>query len=257
MKKAIVAVSYGTLNAEACEKSICAFEKALKKAFPEYELKRAFTGKRIREMIKSRGGEAQSVEETLEELANDGYDEIAVQPSHIIDGSECELIYGAVKKYEDKFSKICVGKPLLSSAEDMEAVCRVLANEFCADNGELVVMGHGSDHRSNCVYAELADVCRRLGYGHIHIATLESTPSLEDLFPALALSLSGKIFLTPLLFAAGDHACRDMAGDEPHSWKSRLTAAGYSVVPVVKGLGEYAEIRGLYTVHLKNALQNT
>ena len=42
-----------------------------------------------------------------------------------------------------------------------------------------------------------------------------------------------------------------MAGDGPESWKSRLEEQGFQVRCVVRGMGEYPEIRGLYIRHLQ------
>lgn len=46
-----------------------------------------------------------------------------------------------------------------------------------------------------------------------------------------------------------------MAGDEPDSWKSTLASQGFEVVPVVKGLGEYAEVREMYAEHLRRIIK--
>lgn len=254
MKKAILAVSYGTANAAARERSIDAWETALAKAFPDYDVRRAFTGKRICEILRKQGNPVDSVKEALERLAAEGYDEVAVQPSHIIGGCECDSIRDTVASLRGCFSKLVMGKPLLSCASDLEIICRLLYQTFGGDESQIVVMGHGTEHRANHIYADLGNTCRTLGYTNIHIATLESTPNLDDLLPTLKASGQKNITLTPLLFAAGDHACRDMAGDGPDSWKSVLTDEGFCVTAVVKGLGEYEEIRALYVAHLKAAL---
>ena len=64
-----------------------------------------------------------------------------------------------------------------------------------------------------------------------------------------------KVIITPFLLVAGDHANNDMAGDEPDSWKSTLASQGFEVVPVVKGLGEYAEVREMYAEHLRRIIK--
>ena len=254
MKKAILAVSYGTVNAQARARSVEAFEQALREAFPEYEVRRAFTGRRMREMAKKQGIPADSVEEALAGLVRDGFEEVAIQPSHVIGGNEFDSIGEAAEAFRGSLKRLVIGKPLLWDRTDLAAVCRLLHDALDADDAELVIMGHGSEHSANSLYTDFADVCRALGYSRMHIATLESTPTLDDLLPELRASGRTKITLTPLLFAAGDHACRDMAGDGPDSWKSRLEAEGFSVKPVVTGLGEYPGIRALYTAHMKAAV---
>lgn len=254
MKKAIIAASYGTVSAAARTNSIDTLEAALAETFPDYEIRRAFTGRRIRTLLKEQGISVDSVEEALARLAADGYDEAAIQPSHIISGSEYDSVCEAAAAFHGLFSKLVIGTPLLSGKADLEAVCRLLYENLAASDNEVVIMGHGSEHHANRLYADFANTCRMLGCTHMHIATLESSPNLDDLLPLLKASGRSKITLTPLLFVAGDHACRDMAGDEPHSWKSRLITEGFDVTAVVKGLGEYPEIRALYAAHLSAAI---
>ena len=56
------------------------------------------------------------------------------------------------------------------------------------------------------------------------------------------------------MLVAGDHANNDMAGDEDDSWKSQFTAAGFEVETLIKGLGEYPEVRAIYIDHIKEAM---
>ena len=53
------------------------------------------------------------------------------------------------------------------------------------------------------------------------------------------------------MLVAGDHAHTDMAGAQEGSWKSVLEGKGFEVRCIVKGMGEYPEIRSLYVRHLK------
>lgn len=62
-----------------------------------------------------------------------------------------------------------------------------------------------------------------------------------------------QVILAPFMIVAGDHAKNDMAGDDPESWYSQFKEAGFSVKPVLKGLGEYPGIRRLFVEHLKAA----
>ena len=51
-----------------------------------------------------------------------------------------------------------------------------------------------------------------------------------------------------------DHAHHDMAGNSPDSWVGQFHAAGFEVCPVIKGLGEYADIRAIFIEHIKKAI---
>ena len=55
-KKMILAASFGTSYLENGEKTIGAIERVLQDSFPEYEVKRAFTSKKIIAKLKKRDG---------------------------------------------------------------------------------------------------------------------------------------------------------------------------------------------------------
>lgn len=254
MKKAILAVSYGTTYEDALKHSVGALEDDFRLAYPDCTVFRAFTGKRIIELLKKKGICVNNVEEMLTLLAQDGYDEIIVQPTHIISGDEFDKIGAAVSAMSDRFSSVRIGAPLLDSTSDLEALCRFCAEQYGREGGALVLMGHGSGHEANRLYRDFAETCRKLGHTDMFIATLEAPPCLEDILPHLHAGGYRDITIAPLLFVAGGHACRDMAGDESHSWKSKLESEGFHVTAVVKGLGEYPEVRALYVKHLQQAM---
>lgn len=254
MKKAILAVSYGTTYEDALKSSVGALEDAFRLAYPDYTVFRAFTGKRIIELLKKKGICVNNVEEMLTQLAREGYDEVIVQPTHIINGDEFDKIGAAVAAMSDRFRTVRIGAPLLDSASDLETLCNFYAERYGREGGALVLMGHGSGHEANRLYCDFGETCRKLGHTNMFIATLEATPCLEDVLPQLHAGGYRDVIIAPLLFVAGGHACRDMAGDEPHSWKSKLEAEGFTVTAVVKGLGEYPEVRALYVKHLQNTM---
>jgi sirohydrochlorin cobaltochelatase len=56
------------------------------------------------------------------------------------------------------------------------------------------------------------------------------------------------------MIVAGDHANNDMAGDEEDSWKSILQEEGYTVQPVLRGLGQYPGIQAMFVRHAGEAV---
>lgn len=256
MKKAILAVSYGTTYPEALTASVEATENTFSSLFPDWEVRRAFTGKRIMEMLSKKGIYIDSLESALDKLAEEKYEKIILQPTHIINGSEYDKISDAAKVYKSRFAEIAVGAPLLSERSDIEALCHFFARTYSSSADAVLLMGHGSDHYANKLYSDFSDICKQLGYNNLYIATLEASPCLEDVIPVLKENVCHTVTVTPLLFVAGGHACKDMAGDEPGSWKSKLEADGFTVNAVVKGLGEYGEIRRLYADHLQALIRD-
>ena len=251
MKKAIIAASFGTTYAHGLEKSISAVEELLRREFYGYEVRRAFTSSMVIAALKKRGERIDSVGEALEKLAVQGFSEVIIQPTHIISGFEYDKILDAAKEYKDRFKSLQVGAPLLDSDDDIERICDFFEMEFGSENAT-ALMGHGTEHSANSLYSRFAEKCRQKGYKNIFVGTVEGTPVIDDIIPQIKAGGYKKVIVTPLMFVAGDHANNDMAGDEPESWKSRLEKAGFEVVSVVKGLGEYPEIQSMYAQHIKN-----
>ncbi|MBQ9995326.1 MAG: sirohydrochlorin cobaltochelatase [Clostridia bacterium] len=252
--KAILAASYGSGSAAALEKSVVPLENAFAEAYPGYTVRRAFTGQRIRARMNVSGIPADSPAEALERLAAEGFDEVVVQPSHVTAGTEYERLCAEAAAFEGRFAKLRIGVPLLYDRTDIAEVCRFLYGKFRREGWLTVLVGHGSEHGSEWIYDGFREVCREAGYRDLFAAALEGSPDLDDLLPVLRASGCRNIMLVPLLFTAGVHAVRDIAGDAPESRKSRLEAEGFAVDAVMRGLGEYEDIRNLYVSHIAAAL---
>ena len=55
------------------------------------------------------------------------------------------------------------------------------ASRFSREEGEaLVLMGHGSRHENNAVYARLQDIWNRMGCKDVFLGTVEASPDLEE-----------------------------------------------------------------------------
>ena len=55
------------------------------------------------------------------------------------------------------------------------------------------------------------------------------------------------------MIVAGDHARNDLAGDDTDSWKSQLTAEGYEVKVLLRGLGDIPGIGDIFVKHCLDA----
>lgn len=258
-EKVIMVVSFGTSYNDSREATIGAIETAIADAYPEYEVRRAFTSQIIIDKLKERDGlEIDNVEEALDRAAADGVKTLVVQPTHLMNGYEYTDLADALKDYEDKFEQVVLAEPLLTSDEDFEAVAKAIAEETASyDDGQTAIcfMGHGTEADSNGIYAKLQEKMIAGGYENYYIGTVEAEPSLEDLMEALAAKGTyTKVVLEPLMVVAGDHANNDMAGDEEDSWKSQFEAADYEVECILKGLGELPAIREIYVAHTQAAI---
>ncbi|MBF7097170.1 sirohydrochlorin cobaltochelatase [Alkalibacter mobilis] len=256
-KRGILAVSFGTSYKETREKNIDVLECVIKESYPNYSVRRAFTSKMIINKLKKRDGiHTDTVSEALQRFYDDGFTHIDVVPTHIINGAEYERVVFDCRDSAEKFSKITIGRPLLSSTEDYFEIIDILNDEYDFDDGSSVVfMGHGSDHNGNSAYPALNFILNEKGFDNVHIATVEGYPALETVLDKLEKHGCKTVKLAPLMFVAGDHIQEDMLGDDEDSWKNILEKQGYRVRGFVKGLGELPKIRNLYLKHLKDAIE--
>lgn len=259
--QAILVVSFGTSYNESRDLTIGAIEEAIREAFPEYDVRRAFTSQIIIDKLKERDGlEIDNIEEALDRAVADGIKTLVVQPTHLMDGYEYTDVADALKDYEGKFDKIVMGAPLLSSDEDFEMAGNAITEATAEyDDAETAIcfMGHGTEADSNQVYAKMQEVLTAAGHENYLIGTVEAEPTLENVMEAMAAKGTyRRVVLQPLMVVAGDHANNDMAGDEEDSWKTVLTGEGYEVECLLKGLGELPAIQDIYVAHTQAAIDS-
>lgn len=252
--KAILVISFGTSHEETRRKTIEAVEEDLREAFADYEFRRAFTSPTIIRIMEKRDGiHVDHVKEALERLRQDGYRQVVVQPTHLIRGFEYDKMAEIIGDCKDWFDELVFGQILFDQDEDYYQAAQVLAQEFAPyrkPGTGIVLVGHGTDHVANETYRKFEQILKRSGMDDFFVKTVEGKE--ED----CSLSNGEEIrhlVLAPLLLAAGEHAVKDMAGDEEGSWKSRFEQAGYTVECVMRGLGEYKGIRQIYAEHAKAA----
>ena len=252
MKKALLVVSFGTSIPETREKTIYALERELAAAFPDRVFYRAWTSGIIRKKIlRTEGLEIDSVAEALERMAADGVEDLLVQPTHLLDGEENRLMTEAIRAAAGSFKAVSIGAPLLSTADDIAALARVMKEispEPAAD--ELFAwMGHGSGEMKENVYTALNDLFAAQGDRNVVVGTVEFEPGVDVVLDRIRELKPRRTFLAPLMVVAGDHAVNDMAGDEEDSWRALAEKEGTEPVCILRGLGEYEAVQVLYVAH--------
>lgn len=255
---ALLVVSFGTSYKETREKTIEAIERDLQTAFAQADVKRAFTSGMIIRRLRERDGmTVQTTEEAVAEIYRQGYRNLLVQPTHILNGDEYEKMIEMLKPYGDKFAQVVIGRPLLTEAQDYAQAVQILMeeNRDLDEDTALVLMGHGTGHFADAAYAALDYRFKAMGYPQVFVGTVEGYPELADILPALKQSGYRKVRLRPFMIVAGDHAINDMAGDGESSWKNILESEGFCVECVLKGLGETEGIRRMYVEHLKREIE--
>ena len=258
VKPVILAVSFGTSYNDSREKTIGAIEDALKTAYPDYEVRRAFTSQIIIDKLKERDNlTIDNVTEALDRLVADGVKEVVIQPTHVMSGYEYDDVIKEVNKYNDKFDSVKISKNLLAADSDYDAFVEILVNttaDYNAEGTAIVYMGHGTEHEANATYAKLQKKMTAAGHNNYFIGTVEATPSVEDVIALVKEGGYKKVVLLPLMIVAGDHANNDMAGDEEDSWKTLFKNEGFEVECVIRGLGELADVQQLIVKHCGEAM---
>lgn len=256
-KQALLVVSFGTSYDSTREKTIDKLESKLSAAFPDRTMYRAWTSKMIIKKILNRDGiKINTVTEAMEQMAADGIEDVLIQPTHILSGVENDFMTNDALAFKDKFKSITFGDPLLMYTDDFLATVSAVAEEFShlAQDEALVLMGHGTTHQTNAVYAALDYIFKAQGHNNVFVGTVEGYPDFDTMLDFLKKTEYKKVTLAPFMIVAGDHASNDMAGDDEDSWKSLLEAEGYSVNCVLKGLGEYPAIGQVFVDHAVKAL---
>ena len=118
MKKALLAVSFGTSHAETRKRTIEAIERDLRDAFPERDFYRAWTSGFVRKKLRETEGLViDSVPEAMERIRSDGIGDVLVQPTHMLAGGEFEKTEEEIRARRSHFSQIRLGAPLLAERE--------------------------------------------------------------------------------------------------------------------------------------------
>ena len=259
-KPVILVVSFGTSYNDSRHITIGAIEDAIREAYPDYDVRRAFTAQIIIDKLAERDGIViDNFEQAMDKLVEEGVQKVIVQPTHLMAGYEyTDVLNSLQSNYADKFEAIVLGDPLLTSDEDYsevaEAICDATA-EY--DDGQTAIcfMGHGTEADSNEDYTHLQQVLTDAGHTSYFVGTVEATPTFDDVVEAAQAAGFTKAVLRPLMVVAGDHANNDMADTEdPDSFASKFIAAGFEVECVVEGLGQLVAIDDIYVRHVADAI---
>jgi sirohydrochlorin cobaltochelatase len=266
-KKAILVVSFGTTYGDTRKVTTDAVEDKIRAAFPEYEVRRAFTSRIIIKKLADRDGiQVDTEKQALDKLKQEGYTEVVVQPLHMEAGDEYEKLMNVVATYtKDKaFSKISVGRPVLyytgqeEKPDDYLIAIKGIQTQLpkLGKYDAVAIMGHGGVNPSNTAYAALQMKLQDAGVKNVFVFTVEGYPKIENLIEKLKENKIKKVTLMPFMLVAGDHANKDMAGEEKESFKSKLLQAGFKVDTYLHGLGENKAIQDIYVQHVKDVIDN-
>lgn len=165
---------------------------------------------------------------------------MVVQPTHVMNGDEYDKLRSLAEPFSGGFDHLAFGAPLLTATRDYHDVVDAMLERQPARprTRPLVLMGHGTTHHTNAVYAALEYVFHDSGREDVHIGTVEGYPSFEEICRRLGEHPDVlNVVCAPLMVVAGDHAKNDLAGAEEDSWQSQLEKRGYAVAASWRGWG--------------------
>ena len=249
VKPVILVTSFGTSYNDSRHITIGAIEDAIReKYWQDYDIRRAFTAQIIIDKLKERDGiTIDNMTEALDRCVEDGVKEIVVQPTHLMAGLEYTDVKDELDKYADKFDKISLGDPLLTSDDDFKKVAAAIKENMASfDDGKtaLCLMGHGTEADSNADYAKMQEVFKNEGLTQFFVGTVEAEPTCEDVIAAASAAGYKKAVLAPFMVVAGDHANNDMADDDRPRTAGLRTFRGRRFRSDVPAPGSGTERRG-------------
>lgn len=282
---AVVLAAFGSVEPRAID-TYRHIASQYRREFPDREVVIAFTSDSIRRHLALNGTPVPGPLKALAELHEQGIRDAVVQPLQIVPGSEFHELASLVMGFrgvrgKNAFSRLGLAHPLLAETADYEEVSRVVGKlpgasmknssqsvyiiEDTSIDTKLdsempktsvraatVMMGHGTGHPADCSYARMAAILER-DHSDVFLGTIDGYPSLEDILARIRRAGVNKINLRPFLLVAGGHAVRDMAGDDPGSWKSRLEDVGLEVRVFQQGLAESDDIVRIFIRHTREA----
>ncbi len=254
-RSALLMVHFGTSYDETRAKTIDAINAKAGEAFPDYEVREAWSSRIIIRILKKRGVVKCTPVEALIRLRADGYKRVIVQSTTLLDGAEMDLLRRDIASVENLFDEIRIGKPLLYSVDDCRKVTDILAgrHQDAADakkRSHVVLVGHGTYTPATATYSQMDYLFTEQAGPLFHVATIEGYPTFDTVLGRLKAAKARSVTLVPLLFVSGDHATNDIAVD----WKEALESAGLQVDCRLEGLGEIPEIQDIYLEHIRACL---
>ena len=187
---AILLVTFGT-SVPSGQAAFVNIEQQVKKAYPNTEIRWAYTSQIIRKKLAKEGTVLDSPEIALAKLMDEGYTRVVMQSLHMIPGAEFHEIYTNGKLFGQMaggFDKVMVAYPLLSSDEAMEKTLQTVATTIVPKErkaGEAVVlMGHGTHHPSDAIYSALMLKAQKID-ANMYVGTVEGHPSFDEVKEAL------------------------------------------------------------------------
>ena len=189
-------------------------------------------------------------------------------------------VYGDLDNtYLEKGVKVFIGGPLLAEEGDVASVAKALDKNFSGyvkGDNLMAFLGHGDPEaynygNGNIRYIQLEDSLQKINPNY-YVGTVDMEDNkLNELYIRMQqnnVKTGVTLTLHALMCIAGDHAHNDMSGIEnsKDSWREFFQNHGFKCEYdgndanpanncILKGLGDYENIRAIWKSHTKNAIE--
>ena len=232
MSKAIVLVAFGSANLDGIKKSIGLLEKDLDSCFgEEYTIFKAFTSNKIIDLLKERYDYVvPHLSKVLFNLVNQGYEEVIIQPLHIMSGGDKNQIE-EIESYE---------------------VGNIISENI--GNNDILLVGHGSKTSSNKLYDVIEKAVREITHKKVYMATLEGKKTIDTVIESLLRDEVNNLIVKPLFIIPGKHVVSDISTGDG-SWIEMLKEKNINVTINENSLLQYEGIRKLYIRNINEVIK--
>lgn len=250
----IILTAFGTSS--PARSTYDSLEAKLQSCFPNREIHWGYTSGKVGERLRDeKQAPVRRPDEILAELARDGHTSAIVQSLHLLAGQEFHRLH---REVEEVAGVDCaIGMPLLSSYDDFLAMASLLAPVIEPHPERAVLLiGHGTRHPAWTAWPALEHMLRQRFGSRVFVGVIGNWPVTDGVEEAIAAAGFREVLLIPFLLVAGRHFQRDMIGEAPHSWSTRLKKKGLRVEVVEQGLGLLPGIESLVARHIHAAQES-
>ncbi|WP_297404254.1 sirohydrochlorin cobaltochelatase [uncultured Cetobacterium sp.] len=244
-KSAVIMAHFGTTHDDTRAKTIDVINQKAAKAFKgNADVFEVYTSRIINKKLHDKENiNKMNTTEMLKALKKQGYENIIIQSTNVIDGVEMDAIKKEAQEFSKDFKELRVGEVLLNNPHDYEDTIKIIKKNIgkLKKNEGIVLVGHGSYDSGNSAYAMFDYMAKDMNEP-MYVGTVEGYPTFDTVNRQLKKDKIKEVVLMPMMFVAGDHAKNDIAGD----WKDMLEKAGYKVNVKLLPLGEMPEIQNKF-----------
>ena len=117
-------------------------------------------------------------------MAEDGITDVFIQPTHVINGIENDIMKADALKFRDSFDSISLEYLYYPLHKIWKNWFHIIIEAFpsLGNDEVLILMGHGSEHYANMAYAALDYMFKQKGHPKIYVGTVEAYPSWNTFF---------------------------------------------------------------------------